>query len=176
MGTVINRKTYEGCINVRGVPGANACMYESTNSNDFFSQIEVGVKEVVEAFVENGYHTFSSCQGHRMGSLYCFVSIIDEKDTIEMIKGIIYYINQKYKLLNPILYVQYKYKNELDIYNEMFKAPFILKILIGRFDDAELERKKKLIINAFKECICEQLEYDDIYCCKLRDKNIYKRY
>lgn len=53
---------------------------------------------------------------------------------------------------------------------------FILKILIGRFDDAELERKKKLVINAFKECICEQLEYDDIYCCKLRDKNIYKRY
>jgi hypothetical protein len=137
---------------------------------EFDSQIEDGIKDLVYAFIEKNYIVMSSCQGHDGLLAFAFIKIalpdpLDREYLIEQLKDMPYISFVKSdKCANVELYVKnnsvkfrkldlesYSYKEEADAINKLYlrnhNRHYFLDIQFFKYNDAWWKIISKLILS-----------------------------
>lgn len=122
----------DGIINRTGLPGASSNLIDCRNE-DFWDDIEDGIRSTVKAFVSHGFYTVSSCQGHASSCSIRCISIIDERTKIRWIQQAVAEINMSNPRRNPIRYALLDKNPSYTLYSGIFSAPKIIDIALGHF-------------------------------------------
>ena len=130
----------DGIINLDGKLGSKS---EILSSDDplFYDAIEEGIKSTVKKLIDNGFETYSSCQGHHdpKYSLRNIVIVLTENE-INAWRAMIAELNIQKKFAIPITHLIVQYKNN---------KKGLMVILGSVFDIEETKYKQK----CFEECI-----------------------
>ncbi len=105
-----NIRGKEGIINLDGKLGSDSLILD-VNEPDFYECIEDGIKSTVKILIDNGFATYSSCQGHDSLEYSCrnVVVILAEKEILPW-KAMIADLNILNKFKKPITYAIVDYR------------------------------------------------------------------
>lgn len=150
-----NKKGIDGIINHTGLPGAPSELIDC-REDDFWDNIEEGIKSTVKVVIECGFMTVSSCQGHEASNPFRCVSIIGEVREVRWIQYVVAIINQTANFAQPIQYSLLEKNTAMKLYDGMFERPIIIDISFGdcRRQDTSVKQK------AFEKYLSEYDRYD----------------
>ena len=155
----MNIRGETGIINSQGKPGFGSELVDCRD-NEFWINIEDGIKSTVEAIVHAGLFTVSSCQGHSESCPYRCVSIIAEQPKIRAIQLMISKVNNMLeKEVQPIRYYLLEVQKAFSLYENEFIDPRIIDIVFGDFREKDTFDKQRL----FEELICRDELHDKEY-------------
>lgn len=131
--TMKNRCGEDGVINLEGKIGSPSLILDIEDPF-FFDSIEHGIKSTVEVLIENGFRTYSSCQGHHNPEFSVRnVVVVLEPHEVVFWRAMIAELNIVNEFNSPITYVCVDYKNGLKGLMIMFGSIFQIE---------EVERKQ----------------------------------
>lgn len=122
-----NKLGEDGVINLDGKLGSEAQLL-SVDDPDFFNAIELEIRQTVKVIIENGFVTYSSCQGHHspLYSLRNVVVVLPEQE-IDYWRAMIAEINILNQFSDPISYSIVDYRNDKKGLMIIFGSIFQLK-------------------------------------------------
>lgn len=128
-----NRFGEDGVINLEGKVGSPSLILDIEDPF-FFDSIEHGIKSTIEVLIENGFRTYSSCQGHHNPDFSVRnVVVILEPHEVVFWRAMIAELNIINGFNSPITYVCVDYQNDLKGLMIMFGSIFQIE---------EVERKQ----------------------------------
>ena len=103
----------DGIINLTGEIGSPAKMYKVEDS-EFWDNIEEGIKSTVKVIIDNGFKTYSSCQGH-INTEYNSrsVTVILQNHEVEYWLNFINYLNNKLLINSKIEFLLVPKQNNI---------------------------------------------------------------
>ena len=136
----------DGVINLDGKLGSKAEILK-TDDPLFYESIEEGIRSTVKILIDNGFITYSSCQGHHSHD-YSFrnVVVVLEQYEIDAWRAMIAELNILKKFKQPITYLVVDYRDN---------KKGLMVILGSVFDIKETEFKQKCFeesIISLKKC------------------------
>lgn len=139
----------DGIINIDGKLGSAAEILQIDDPY-FYNAIEDGIKSTVKILIDNGFETYSSCQGHH-DFRYSLrnVSLVLKESEIDAWRAMIAELNIMKNFAKPITYAIVEYKK---------KKKGLMIIFGSVFNMQETEYKQK----CFEECIPNMRK--DYYC------------
>lgn len=133
-----NKLGDDGVINIDGKIGSVAEILDISDP-EFFDSIETGIKSTVRVLINNGFKTYSSCQGHYDASFSLRnVVVVLESFEVDFWRAMIAEINILNKFQEPITYLLVDYKDGKKGLMIIFGSVFQLD---------EVEKKQKCFEN-----------------------------